>query len=337
MWENDESKVITELMKLAKTVDMLDFSVMRRFQDLMDFAIEEGFADDSFRASILSVLLERAIVELEPEEWKENSRKICKVLDELQVSEAIFHPRSEVCPGSREIRVAEDVQIRYFHDQTSPEMPTLIHYHASDECIADYVQNGFVETIQEAIGKINVLLIEYRGFGGSEGKPRLIRMLKDGKNALNWLGLDPGLCVAYGREVGSLYAIELGERLKGLKGIIIESGIGLVDQHLAMFPELDELLEKQAVRYEGDLKYYFNQAKKLEEYAGHALILHAMKDSIIPASNASTIFSTLTTPNKKLRLFEEGNHHSIFTTNREEILAAMRQLFADAFPDLLGD
>lgn len=334
MWENDESKVITELMKLAKTVDMLDFSVMTRFQKLMDFAIEEGFADDSFRAYILRVLLERAIVELEPEEWKENSRKFCNLLDELLVSEAIFHPRTELCPGSGEARVAEDVLIRYFHHQTSPEMPTLVHYHASDECIADYVQNGFIETIQDSIGKINVLLIEYRGFGGSEGRPRLLRMLRDGKCVIDCLGLDPSLCVAYGREVGSLYAIELAYKMKGLKGIILESGIGVVDQYLAMFPALEELLEKHAVRYEGELKYSLDHTKKLQEYAGHALILHAMKDSVIPASNASTIFSMLTTPKKKLRLFEEGNHHSIFATNRDEILTAMRQLFVDAFPGI---
>jgi hypothetical protein len=296
---------------------------MKRFQDLMDFAIEEGFADDSFRLYVLKVLLERAIVELEPESWKENSRKMCCLLDELEVSEAIFHPRSEVCLGSGEARVAEDVLIRYFHHQTSPEMPTLIRFHASDECIADYVQNGFVETIQESVGKINVLLIEYRGFGGSEGKPRLSRMLRDGQCVVNWLGLDPALCVAYGREVGSLYAIELGHKLKRLQGIIIECGIGQVDEYLKRFPQLDELLEKRAVSYAGELKYVFDQTKKLEEYPGHALILHAMKDSIIAASHASTIFSTLATPNKKLKLFEAGNHHSIFATNRDEILGAM--------------
>ena len=169
-------------------------------------------------------------------------------------------------------------------------MPTLIHFHASDECISDYVQNGFIENLQESIGKINVLLIEYRGFGGSEGKPRLERMLHDGPCVLKSLDLDPSLCVAYGRQAGSLYAIELGYKRKRLRGLILESGIGQVDQYLSLFPELTELLERRATSYAGELKYS--------------------------------------------KLFEAGNHHSTFTTNRDEILLAMRQWFANAFPGL---
>ncbi len=50
-------------------------------------------------------------------------------------------------------------------------------------------------------------------------------MLDDGEEMLLKLQLDPARCVAYGRSIGSLYALELSARFPNLGGLFIDSGI----------------------------------------------------------------------------------------------------------------
>jgi acyl-CoA dehydrogenase len=80
----------------------------------------------------------------------------------------------------------------------------VVHFHGNGEVVADW-QGGF----EDFIGQLgwDLLLAEYRGYGASTGEPQLGRMLDDVKPILCAAG-PPGKLVAFGRSVGSIFALE---------------------------------------------------------------------------------------------------------------------------------
>ena len=70
----------------------------------------------------------------------------------------------------------------------------------------------------------DLLLAEYRGYGGSTGEPLLGRMLDDVEAVLRAAG-PPERLVVFGRSVGSLFALEAVARCPGVAGLVLESAI----------------------------------------------------------------------------------------------------------------
>ena len=62
---------------------------------------------------------------------------------------------------------------------------------------------------------VNVLFVEYRGYGASSGEPGLARLLDDVPVIVQALPVPPNQLVAFGRSLGSLYAIDLVNRFPG--------------------------------------------------------------------------------------------------------------------------
>ena len=103
-----------------------------------------------------------------------------------------------------------------------PNKFTLVHFHGNGEAVADYIP-GMAEVFAD-LG-LNSLFVEYREYGGSTGQARLVAMLGDGEAAITAAGLAPETVIAFGRSIGSLYAIELVYRQPAMAGLILESGI----------------------------------------------------------------------------------------------------------------
>ena len=331
MQEQAELQIISELMRLAQTVDVLDRGAMEELQARRDSAISAGCVDESLRYHLLDIVLKRALDEYPPEASRECSGLPCCILDELEVSKHLFFPSREEFPEAVAVPVASDVEVKCYHHRTHADMPTLVHFHGNGECVADYLRIGYIDLLQRSIGDINVLLVEYRGFGGSQGHPRFVRMLRDGPMIINALGLYPSQCVAYGRSIGSIYAIEVAHRLRSLRGIIIDSGIFDVTEFLRHSPRIMQFLAPHWNNAQEALVQHFDTQAKLAAYPGCALVMHTANDSIVPFHNSTGIFESLASARKHLRIYEQGNHNTIFAINREDMLTSIRHLFAEAF------
>jgi hypothetical protein len=93
-------------------------------------------------------------------------------LDHPLISERYFFPRREAVADPFPIEVAGATLAcrRYLVD---PQAKTLVHFHGNGEVAADY-ERGFPELFTR-LG-CNLLLAEFRGYGGSTGRPQLGRM-----------------------------------------------------------------------------------------------------------------------------------------------------------------
>src|SRR5512140_2788776 len=133
------------------------------------------------------------------------------LLDHPLIGERYFYPRPAP-PRSRLDVDAGDAVLACALHRADPEGHTVVHFHGNGEVVADW-QGGFEDAVR-GMGW-DLLLAEFRGYGGSSGEPRLGRMLDDVEAVMRAAG-PPERLVVFGRSVGSLFALEAVARFPGM-------------------------------------------------------------------------------------------------------------------------
>ena len=148
---------------------------------------------------------------------------------------------------------------------------------------------------------VNFLIIAWRGYSGSTGKPSEFGLYQDAKSALNWLnlkGVTDEKIILYGESLGTSIAIEVGQN-KDFAGMILESPFtSMVDvgrKHYPIFPI--KLL----------LKDKYESKNKIKNIKFPVLIMHGEKDKIVPFYMGKEIYNLANKP--KSKYFTENDDH----------------------------
>ena len=153
-------------------------------------------------------------------------------------------------------------------------------------------------------------------------------MLGDGEAAIKAASLTPDKAIAFGRSIGSLYAIELVHRQPAMAGLILESGIADPSERFLRYTDLTAagITESDVV---AEVERHFNHEKKLSQYKNPLLILHTENDGLIDIKHAERNHQWAGSTQKWLLRFPFGNHNTIFGLNMKEYLAVIGD-FVDA-------
>ena len=232
------------------------------------------------------------------------------ILDHPIVSRNIFFPRSTTVEPSFFVEV-EDASIACYLQQPFPDAGTVIYFGGNGELASEYA-TGYADLFLDM--GVNICFVEYRGYGMSTGVPTLINMLGDGEKIVKALGVAPEKLVVFGRSLGSLYAIELVDRIPQIVGLVLESAIANLGDSLSLTTVINQLNYSEA-EIMGEINAYFSLQQKLQNYFGHLLVLHTEKDGILDRSHADQLNSWAGGCNKKLVIFPKGNHNTILFAN----------------------
>ena len=148
---------------------------------------------------------------------------------------------------------------------------------------------------------INFLIISWRGYSLSGGKPTEYGLYEDAKTAVNFL-LNKGILeqdiILYGESLGTAVAVEIGQN-KNFAGIILEapftSMIELGQKYYPFFPVKFLLKDK----YESN--------KKIKNLKSPLLVMHGKKDKIVPFYMGENIFNMANNP--KFKYFTDIDDH----------------------------
>ncbi len=249
------------------------------------------------------------------------------LFDHPIVSDRYFFPRASYPKGFTDVEVS-GAKLRCFANQVDADAPTVIFFHGNGEVVDDYVPDWV--SLFESLGA-NVFFAEYRGYGGSTGIPQLATMLDDVDAIFAAAGAPAKRTIAFGRSIGSLYAIELARRSK-CAGLILESGIHSVLERILLRASPAELGTTMAALEQEDARC-FDHGAKLAEYSGDLLILHALHDSLVDIEHARANFEASKLPSKSgigeqpekhLVEFARGDHNSVFWDNKDAYIAELR-------------
>ncbi len=262
------------------------------------------------------------------------SPKDYSLLDRPEVLMHLFHPRQE--QGMRPDRSSrEDIMIPVdggihigasFH-LAAKESPVILFFHGNGEIVSDYDDLGVLFNRKA----LNFFVVDYRGYGSSEGSPSVTSMIQDAHKIFDFVRsymasekLTGPLCVM-GRSLGSASALELaGERQQDFSALIIESGFAWMKpllRTLGVFFEDENTSSPNVVKNNA-----IENIDKIKAFSKPCLVIHAEYDHIIPFSDGQALFDACPSEDKVFLEIKGANHNDIFLRGMEDYLAHLQNI-----------
>lgn len=154
-----------------------------------------------------------------------------------------------------------------------------------------------------------VLILDYRGYGRSEGRPSEAGLYLDAMAAWDHLvgnrGVAPGDVVIFGRSLGGAVAARLAARRSDQGrpgGLILESTFSSApDMARTLYPVLSHLVP---------LRFDFDTVQALASVRCPVMVLHSREDEIIPYALGLKVYASAHPP----KVFQElqGDHNQGF-------------------------
>ncbi len=268
---------------------------------------------------------------------KDISKIDYSVLDRPEVLLFLFHPRTEP-PGSAVqatgserlfavekdilIPVEEDVVIGARFHMAKRSGANILFFHGNGEIVADYDELG---PVYNQLG-INLLAVDYRGYGRSTGKPTVTAMMRDChvifEYVRDWLQQNnfPGPIILMGRSLGSASVLELAAAgAEFIDGLIVESGFAYAAPLLQLLG-----IDLEALGFEEEKG--FRNIDKIRKFNKPTLIIHAEFDHIIPFSDGQALYTASPSPDKLFLKIPGANHNDIFMRGLQEYLKAVKNI-----------
>ncbi len=199
-----------------------------------------------------------------------------------------------------ELPTPDDQRLVTWRVMARPGKPTLLYFHGNAGNLA--TRSGRVRRYAEA--GFGLLMLSYRGYGGSSGRPSEANNLADARLAYEQLraqGLRADEIVLYGESLGSGVAVRLATE-KAVGAIVLDAPYtSIVDVAKGAYPFLP-VRPLLADRYESDR---FIGSVKVP-----VLVLHGVKDGVIPVAMGQALFAAANEP-KRLEIFPDGRHSDL--------------------------
>jgi len=169
---------------------------------------------------------------------------------------------------------------------------------------------------------LDTLIIDYRGYGRSGGRPSEKGLYLDAEAAYDWLRarpeIDQGSIVAFGRSLGGAVAIELAKR-RPVFALIVESAFtSTADIGREVLPFLPvRLLVTQK----------FDSIGKVGSITVPKLFIHGRHDEIIPFSHGKRLFAAAAEPKQFFPM--AGGHNDGFMLPENDYPAVLGRFLAE--------
>ena len=198
------------------------------------------------------------------------------------------------------IKINNDVSINGWLHLKNKKKKTILFLHGN----AGNLDNRIHKLNLLGSLDINFLIVSWRGYSLSKGKPTEYGLYEDARSAVNFL-LSKNILekdiILYGESLGTAVAIEIGQN-KDFAGIILEapftSMVELGQKYYPIFPVKFLLKDK----YESE--------KKIKNIKTPLLVMHGKKDKIVPFYMGEKIFNIANKP--KFKYFTDMDDHMMY-------------------------
>lgn len=165
---------------------------------------------------------------------------------------------------------------------------------------------------------LNVFIIDYRGYGKSQGKPGESGLYKDADAAWHYLtqerNIDKANIIIFGRSLGGAVATNLATEVQPA-ALILESTFSSVDEFgKLLFPILSRVLIS---------RYHFNTLDKIKNINVPLLVLHSPEDELTPFFMGKDVFEAANQPKYFVPL--KGDHNNGFLISQPDYESALKE------------
>ncbi|MBL8878882.1 MAG: alpha/beta fold hydrolase [Phycisphaerales bacterium] len=208
-----------------------------------------------------------------------------------------FEGVREVTRTPVEIRMRDDAKLRGYALTTPRARAALIFFHGMRGIM--YPSRDFLVRIA-GMFDVNIVAVDYRGYGFSEGKPDLATICRDAREVFDWArdNLTPRLPLfSFGYSLGTGFALDLGVN-RDVAGVIL----------IAPFTTSQDFFAARVlwwsaglIRLRGDASlsdYHPQPVENAARLKAPLLVIHSDCDDVIPYSLGEKLFDAAASPHK---------------------------------------
>ena len=183
------------------------------------------------------------------------------------------------------------------------DAPVMLYFHGNAGTREDRL-----EILQGMVAAgISVFIFDYRGYGGSSGRPSEAGLKLDGEAAFDWVKKHTrgGPVFLLGHSLGAAVAAQTALTRKSA-GLILESAFTSVPEMAPRTLPFPQAVLRILV------KTKFNNRAALKQYKGPLLILHGDMDEVVPFWMGGALFEEAISVEKRFQVIAGGHHNDIF-------------------------
>ncbi|MDG5767676.1 alpha/beta hydrolase [Balneolales bacterium ANBcel1] len=219
------------------------------------------------------------------------------------------------------LHTEDDVRIHGWYVPAERDRGTLLFFHGNAGNIS-----GRIESVGQfhSLG-LNVLIIDYRGYGKSEGRPTQDGTYRDAKAAWRYLTEvreeSPGRIVLFGRSLGGGVAAWLASEADAGALALESTFTSAVDLASELYPFFP-------VRRLLHIRYPVKSL--LPEVGMPVMIAHSPQDEVVPFAHGQALYETASEPKTWLEL--QGGHNDGFIQTGRAYLEGWDRFLDNALP-----
>lgn len=254
-----------------------------------------------------------------------------------------FYPEKELLRTPADIGIAyEDVSFSstdgmHLHGWFLPAKgyarATIVFFHGNAENISSHVGAVFWLPAEG----YNVFILDYRGFGRSEGKPDIRGVNRDALAALDYIAsrkeVDPDRLVVFGQSVGAAIALYVAAKTsQPIHAVVAESAF--TSYPAIMREKMSESLFTWPLQWLSlGVTSRYDPLKAIHTIHVPVLLIHGDRDKIIPIHHARVLYAAANEP-RQLWVVKGGGHISAFAPNRLEYRKRFTLYLEGLFPEM---
>lgn len=163
-----------------------------------------------------------------------------------------------------------------------------------------------------------VLIVDYRGYGKSEGSPSEAGLYRDAEAGYDWLlakGFPENRIIIHGESLGTAVAVELASR-KLCRGVVLEAPFSSArDVAGKVFPFVGPLV-----------MWGFDSMARLDAVRAPLLVIHGDRDEVIDIELGRKLFAAAREP-KRMWVIAGGGHNNIVEAGGAEYARQLREFY----------
>lgn len=234
----------------------------------------------------------------------------------------VFHPLKELDATPKDwglsyenvnLRTVEDEKVSAWYLPHPEAVNTILFFHGNGGNIS---HRGDSIYIFHKL-KLNVMIVDYVGYGDSDGSPSEIGLYQSADAAWEYLvkteNIKQDNIIIFGRSLGGAVATDLASRVKA-GGLILESTFSSVRDILdIIMPKLAPFIY---------LRYSMDSLSKLSSVDEPVLIIHSAEDEVIPFPLGQKLFDAVDSKKEFLQI--SGGHNDGFMQSIRPYMQTLR-------------
>ncbi len=217
----------------------------------------------------------------------------------------LYHPDStRISPADAGLSQAEEILLETvdgarlvaWHVVPQRDKPIVLYFHGNAEVIS-WQAKRFRRLVSDGTG---LLALSYRGYGGSTGQPTEwgLHLDADAAYAFAAARYSPQRIVIWGHSIGTGVAVALAAERPIGKLVLEAPFTSTADLAARIFPIVPVRLL---------MKDQFRSDEKISEVRVPVLVMHGVRDDVIPIAFGEQVYKLVRGPKKFVR-FPDGGH-----------------------------